>query len=625
MNRIIIFLVLVGCLFGVPVHCLAASNPVEDVGRLMMEYYKDPRPDLVPDILNELLNSEVFTSGDIEENDSHYTSAYAFARMAQLEPSLLSEYLQIFENASDKGREFLLSVFKLCGDARVKQKLLEKSDNAVFAGIRTDLLKTVEGPFPVDFDPLTRKVEHPTDLDLLWTEFFISGNELAINKIIDTLDFPEILRPRIHQKLDEDDRGLINSKLIDLLSSELNVKIDPMTTKVLNQEDLDNLMVRELRNPRGDKDALRSLLKMLEVENADLFYMAIKGAAVWSLRSNARQHPAVMDICKNQVTSRRGRSKIVLLRILAQAVDLEDIIKSDVDVLDELVKLTPYDWKAIFLLGQVYLAIDDLELAQVQLEKLEEIDEDSYKMLLRKIEYHRLKLLSSPGDTEVDSSTELQSIIEQVVGEGGKLKSFATLTSVYSGDAAEQSIKQDLPDIQWEAEVIMPDRYSVMQTAREETGYVYDRWNTIGEDLYFQIGVWFKDESNFTGRSAENFMVSLAKWLDLLSEAVKNNLLDVTETADINYVFVRMDSVEINKILPEKYFEISGDSEVEIWIHKNARQIHKTVLYVDGVDSEGNTVRLKIVQLFTAYNSDISIEAPTEVFNLGSEKAKAAE
>jgi len=44
--------------------------------------------------------------------------------------------------------------------------------------------------------------------------------------------------------------------------------------------------------------------------------MAVKGAAMWALQSNAQQHPKVFEYCKQEFELREDKSKIELAIIL---------------------------------------------------------------------------------------------------------------------------------------------------------------------------------------------------------------------------------------------------------------------------------------------------------------------
>ena len=46
--------------------------------------------------------------------------------------------------------------------------------------------------------------------------------------------------------------------------------------------------------------------------------MMVGGAANWSLKSNAQQHPKVLEICKSELTNVRGITKEMLESVIKQ-------------------------------------------------------------------------------------------------------------------------------------------------------------------------------------------------------------------------------------------------------------------------------------------------------------------
>lgn len=58
----------------------------------------------------------------------------------------------------------------------------------------------------------------------------------------------------------------------------------------------------------------------------DIFYMAVKAAAVWSLAANAQQHPLVLELCRDEKERRDEKTQRLLLTVLTRGFLLEEIL-----------------------------------------------------------------------------------------------------------------------------------------------------------------------------------------------------------------------------------------------------------------------------------------------------------
>jgi hypothetical protein len=184
--KITIFAFLLAFLFS---STSAKPNNIElqQFETFVMTYYLDPQPQKAPAMLGIFLKSELFTDEKTCDEHCQKLIAYTFARIAQSEPNLISKYQVMFDKGTDKQRIFLLYVLQSCGNENVKSFLIEKLNDRNYAGIESQIKLALDQGIPLKLNVLTRSIQEAGDLDLLWSEFFVSGNSDAIRQIIVTL------------------------------------------------------------------------------------------------------------------------------------------------------------------------------------------------------------------------------------------------------------------------------------------------------------------------------------------------------------------------------------------------------------------------------------------------------
>ena len=151
---------------------------------------------------------------------------------------------------------------------------------------------------------LPEKVESPGELDLCWSEFLVTGDIATIEKVVAVLDEPDHTRRFLNEvltgkstaadsesgerlELTEEDRDQLAGVGIVIGRQE-----DGGAFQVLSPGDLDLLMWIGLKTKIATCTRIvRSMGESLVTR------MATKGAALWSLQSNAGQHGTVRLLC----------------------------------------------------------------------------------------------------------------------------------------------------------------------------------------------------------------------------------------------------------------------------------------------------------------------------------------
>jgi len=288
---------------------------------LLVNYYRNAQPDKIPAALEHIAASEFIKTSP---TDVSAMTAYLFGRIARQEPSLVAKYMEVFEKATQthEGRVFILMVFQICGNEEVKHFLEDKLNNKDFVNEKQDMQNILNGGLPIGFDPLKREIKNGVDLDFLWAEYFVTGAKEPIVKIVDTLGWPDRFKLKLQEWRDKK-RSSNEKRILDkLLNRGLQMDVDLDKIFIKETVDLDGLFAAQIQFRAPDKkqqDSIKKIRKMLNISDEDIMYMAVKGAAMWSLQSNAQQHPKVLQFCKEEFEKRNDKSKIELAIVLEVA------------------------------------------------------------------------------------------------------------------------------------------------------------------------------------------------------------------------------------------------------------------------------------------------------------------
>lgn len=285
---------------------------------LLVNYYRNPQIDKIPAALEHIASSDFIRN---QPTDVSAMTAYLFGRIARIEPSLIPKYTEVFEQTSQthEGRVFILMVFQICGNESVKHFLEGKLNDKNFINERQDIQNILDGGIPITFNPLKREIKDGADLDFLWAEYFITGNKEPIVKIIETLEWSDRFKSKLQEwsgKKHSSDEKRIFDRLLNR-GIQMNVDLDRMFIK--ETTDLDCLFSAQIQFHSPDKrqrDSIKKIRNILNITDEDIVYMAVKGAAMWSLQSNAKQHPKVFEYCKQEFMQREDKSKTELAIIL---------------------------------------------------------------------------------------------------------------------------------------------------------------------------------------------------------------------------------------------------------------------------------------------------------------------
>jgi hypothetical protein len=166
---------------------------VQKYSKLVTSYYKAPNPELGPKMLHELLKEENLTHAWFQKNP-HVLELIA-AQLGDIglkKPAIVRKYDEAFAVAPPAGRRIIVRALMTCGDAETLKELNVWIADPVNTNMRPEL-QALKGHLQ---DPKRKQVRDrparvPLDLDLLWGNFFITGEYAPVSRILDVLDLPD--------------------------------------------------------------------------------------------------------------------------------------------------------------------------------------------------------------------------------------------------------------------------------------------------------------------------------------------------------------------------------------------------------------------------------------------------
>lgn len=224
-------------------------------------YYRDPDAQLAAGALRHWLR--ILASTDEGQTDRMMVLFYVFARISQVSEAARDAFEPILRAFDGPHAELVGRLLEVAGDPTFP--------NAVQAPIK-------DSGF----------------LDLLWGEFFVTGQAAPIERIFSTLDWDDRVRQRLEAWLREPSLfdGAKRRAAASTLASA-GVVVDLARKVIVSTGDLDCLCfsIAEQRVP---------IFKMLPFALApdEMNELATKAAALWSLRLNARDHDKVAEVCR---------------------------------------------------------------------------------------------------------------------------------------------------------------------------------------------------------------------------------------------------------------------------------------------------------------------------------------
>ena len=414
------------------------------------------------------------------------------------------------------------------------------------------------------------------DLDRLWGEFLITGNQIAIQKIIDVLEWPDLIRGRLEESLKQrsESQLLTQDSTSALRVQFLNqgIILDTECKSIYSAQDIDCFCVMEGCEISKDRLDTMKLIFPFELSDSDLSYMEVKASAKWSLCSNTMQHEAVLDTCIEDASKRVGKCRLLLLEIISRTYLARDDIERGLNSFDESLTLDP-----------------------VSRDRQRKRAQEAYSDLLL------LDINGNNQTTEAPSDRELT--IKECLNTCESLRSYqAKMIWQEQSETPEQG-----GEIFWELEYAKPDRFRVSQVAGDD----FDEWITIGGLHYRGPMFTMRQDQELVGSDLSiNNALLMGNYLDVVRE-VQPDETRTLAVGQTDYVALDYKNLDINRLplLENKTGDI-GFPLMRLWIETGSRLLVKAELLATIPTDNGGPGTLKIIHMFAGYNDNISIFPP---------------
>jgi hypothetical protein len=166
---------------------------VKEHAKTVTFYYQSPDPGLGPKLLKELLKKENLEHPWFAKNDyALLLNAALLGDIAAGKPKLVRAYEAAFTDAPPAGRRVIVRSLMNCGDQETLKRIDAWLADRQYADSRPELealKKHLEDPDRKHVRD--RPARDPDDLDLLWGNFFITGEYAPVSRILDVLDLPD--------------------------------------------------------------------------------------------------------------------------------------------------------------------------------------------------------------------------------------------------------------------------------------------------------------------------------------------------------------------------------------------------------------------------------------------------
>jgi uncharacterized protein (TIGR03066 family) len=182
-------LLLVASLIGQPPE---PPQSFRELAKTATFYYTAPDPSFGPKMLKELLKRENLEHPFFANND-HLLSIHAalLGDVAAGKPKIVRAYEAAFLEAPPAGQRLIIRALRNCGDRETVNRIDGWRADRRSAAVRSDLdslKKHLEDPKRKHVRDLPAR--EPKDLDLLWANFFITGEYAPVARLLDVFDRP---------------------------------------------------------------------------------------------------------------------------------------------------------------------------------------------------------------------------------------------------------------------------------------------------------------------------------------------------------------------------------------------------------------------------------------------------
>jgi hypothetical protein len=166
---------------------------VQERVQTLTYYYQSPNPELGPQLLKELLDKKNLEHPWFADKDYVLSLLSAqFGDIAAGKPKIVRKYEAAFASASPARRRVILHALENCGDKETLKQIDGWLGDPQYASVRPELEALKRRLKDPNHKPVRdRPARTPDDLDLLWANYFITGEYAPISRLLDVLELPD--------------------------------------------------------------------------------------------------------------------------------------------------------------------------------------------------------------------------------------------------------------------------------------------------------------------------------------------------------------------------------------------------------------------------------------------------
>jgi hypothetical protein len=166
---------------------------IKEYSKTATYYYQAPDPSLGPKMLRELLKKENLGHPWFAKRPEVLTLIGAqLGDIATGHPEVVRAYEAAFADAPAAGRRVIARALMNCGDAMTLKQVDAWLTDPKLADARADLEALKEHlADPKRKHVRDRPAREPKDLDLLWANYFVTGEYAPVARILDVFDLPD--------------------------------------------------------------------------------------------------------------------------------------------------------------------------------------------------------------------------------------------------------------------------------------------------------------------------------------------------------------------------------------------------------------------------------------------------
>lgn len=152
----------------------------------------------------------------------------------------------------------------------------------------------------------------PEEMDLLWVEFFITGDLAPVRRVLGILDEPDRVREHLTAWLRETGTGFWGKRKFARFLPVFSRCAFPIR---FEQSSIDGPVDLDLSVALTAKAGQLKFAELpFQLSTLELTRIAAKSAALWSLRTLAASHPVIADFCEQESGRPGGAARLHLAK-----------------------------------------------------------------------------------------------------------------------------------------------------------------------------------------------------------------------------------------------------------------------------------------------------------------------